>query len=880
MKKILFLLSAAVSLWNCSPKEFSAILLEETEYRDLDTLVVSAARPAPSDGTAQAADLTPPAPYQASARRHADLLHTRLDVRFDWQKEQVLGKAVLTIQPYFQPIDQIVLDAKGFLLHRVALAGQPDTLPYFYDGEKLTVRLDKSYPRGTSFDIDIDYTATPLASGGSDAITSDKGLFFINPTGSEPGKPRQIWTQGETENNSRWFPTIDKPNERATHDILITVEKGFKTLSNGLLVESRENPDGTRTDHWNMSLPHAPYLVMIAVGDFTVVRDTWNGIPVEYFMEPRYEPYARDIFPHTPDMLQLFSDLLDVPYPWQKYAQVVVRDYVSGAMENTTAVIFGEFMNGTDRELVDNLQNEKIIAHEMFHHWFGDLVTCESWANLTLNEGFANYSEYLWLEHKYGRAEADFHRLQELSGYLESANTQGIHPLIHFGYDEKEDMFDAHSYNKGGLVLHMLREYVGEEAFFAALGKYLRDNAFTDVEAHELRLAFEEVTGEDLNWFFNQWYFREGHPVLDVDYDYDEVNRQVILTVEQTQDPTRMPAVFELPVKVAFQSGTDVITHSLRINQRSQTFLLDAEIDPDLILFDVPGVLLAEINEAKSQTEYAFQFRNAGGFLHRLKAFQAIMDGNDDARRTEAVDLALADDFWLYRLLALEQVSLDRPDRIRQVADMMENDPHSAVRQLAVQQIASLEELSYAARLVAIIRQDPSAKVADAALIALHSLDESVALDIADKRRADDSESNILTLSSLYANTENPLYLTYFEEKFDKIHGYARYEFLQHYTSLATHGGVADISRAGQRLKSIAMDSHMPFWMRYQATRGINELHAVLQYRTASASGEARSMLLQNDKELLGFLADIKLWETDERLRNAYQGFPNPATEP
>lgn len=879
MKKILVLLAAA-SLSQCTPKEFSAILLDETEYRDLDTLVVSAARPSPTDGPAPSAELSPPTPYQASARRDADLLHTRLEVSFDWQKEQVLGKAVLTLQPYFHPVRQVVLDAKGFDLHRIALAGRPDTLPFSYDGEKITILLDKSYSRGSSFDIAIDYTATPVASGGSDAISSDRGLFFINPTSRIPGKPRQIWTQGETENNSRWFPTIDKPNERATHDIFVTVEKGFKTLSNGLLVDSRDHPDGTRTDHWNMSLPHAPYLVMLAIGEFAVVTDTWNDIPVEYFMEPRYEPYARNIFPHTPEMLQLFSDLLDVPYPWQKYAQVVVRDYVSGAMENTTAVIFGEFMNGTDRELVDNLQNEKIIAHEMFHHWFGDYVTCESWANLTLNEGFANYSEYLWLEHKYGRAEADFHRLQELSGYLESANAQGIHPLIHFGYAEKEDMFDAHSYNKGGLVLHMLREYVGEEAFFAALGKYLRDNAFSDVEAHELRLAFEEVTGEDLNWFFNQWYFREGHPVLDVDYDYDEINREVLLTVVQSQDPAAMPGVFELPVEIALHSGPAVSTHTIRIDRRVQEFRLPADTDPDLILFDAPGVLLAEINEAKSRSEYAFQYRHADGFLHRLKAFQALMDGPDDAYRTEAVSLALSDDFWLLRLLALEQVPMDQPESVRAVADLMESDPHSAVRQLAVEQVATLEDLSFAPRMAAIVRQDPAAKVAGAALLALQVLDESTALEIAGEQREDDTERTILTLATLYAQTENPLYLNYFEEKFDKVHGYARYEFLQHYTSLATHGGVADISRAGQRLKSIAMDADLPFWMRYQATRGINELHAVLQYRTASASGEARSMLLQSDKELLGFLADIKLWETDERLRNAYQGFPNPAVKP
>jgi len=223
-----------------------------------------------------------------------------------------------------------------------------------------------------------------LIGGGSAAITSDQGLFFINPRNEDSEKPQQIWTQGETEWNSRWFPTTDKPNERCTQEMYLTVEDKYVTLSNGLLKSSKKNADGTRTDYWKM-----------------------------------------------------------VKYPWQKYSQVVVRDYVSGAMENTTGVIFGDFVQKTERELIDN-HNDGIVAHEMFHHWFGDYVTCESWANLTMNEGFANYSEYLWFEHKYGREEADRHLRNEMNGYLGSVGQGGAHPLIHWGYNDKEDMFDAH----------------------------------------------------------------------------------------------------------------------------------------------------------------------------------------------------------------------------------------------------------------------------------------------------------------------------------------------------------------------------------------------------------------------------------------------------
>ena len=273
------------------------------------------------------------------------------------------------------------LDAKNFDFKSIKLFNGT-ALEYSYEGEKQQVHitLDREYQRGEEVELVIDYTAIPAQSGGSAAITSDKGLFFINPRGEEGDKPTQIWTQGETENNSRWFPTIDKPNERCTQEVYVTVDDRFTTLSNGTLVSKNKNSDGTRTDYWKQELPHAPYLFMLAIGEFDVVEDEkWNGIPVNYYLESKWSPYAKDIFPYTREMLTFFSELTGVDYPWQKYSQVAVRDYVSGAMENTTAVIFGEFMHGTDRDLIDVDRNEKIVAHEMFHHWFGDYVTCESW---------------------------------------------------------------------------------------------------------------------------------------------------------------------------------------------------------------------------------------------------------------------------------------------------------------------------------------------------------------------------------------------------------------------------------------------------------------------------------------------------------------------
>jgi aminopeptidase N len=452
--------------------------------------------------TVQAVATAPqPVVYQAAESRINDLLHTKLDVSFDWSKQYLYGKATITAKPYFYPTSKLILDARGMEIKEVSLletiinsessvkdkkkAPVAETkttskkpLTYTYTDELLTIDLGKEYKNTEEYTIYIEYTAKPnelKKKGGSAAITDDKGLYFINPEGKEKNKPMEIWTQGETQSSSVWYPTIDHPNERQTQEIYMTVDKKYTTLSNGELIFSTDNGDGTRTDYWKAELPFAPYLSMMAVGEFAVVKDNpWRGKEVNYYVEKEFEPYAKAIFGNTAEMLEFYSNKLGVEYPWNKYSQVVVRDYVSGAMENVSATLHGEFMNTTDRELLDG-DHEDVIAHELFHQWFGDLVTCESWSNLPLNESFATYGEYLWIEHKYGLDAADLHSAQSRSGYLaESARKQVS--LIRFQYDDKEDMFDGHSYNKGGQVLHMLRKYVGDDAFFASLKLYLQTN--------------------------------------------------------------------------------------------------------------------------------------------------------------------------------------------------------------------------------------------------------------------------------------------------------------------------------------------------------------------------------------------------------------------
>src|SRR5215217_1553277 len=321
--------------------------------------------------------------YRETPEKINDLVHTKLDARFDYSKSQLIGKVWLTLKPHFYATDSLRLDAKGMEIKTVALVTGTKNVPlkYDYDGLFLNIHLGKTYKGGEPYTIYIDYVAKPdeYKGQGSAAITNAKGLYFINPRGEEEGKPTQIWTQGETESNSVWIPIIDKPDQKTTDEIYMTVPAKYVTLSNGKLVSQKKNADGTRTDYWKMDLPHAPYLLFMGVGDFAIIKDSYKGKEVSYYVEKEYAPVARKIFGNTPEMIAFYARITGVDYPWVKYSQIVGRDYVSGAMENTTATLHQESAQQDARELTDGNRWEDVIAHELFHQWFGDYVTTESW---------------------------------------------------------------------------------------------------------------------------------------------------------------------------------------------------------------------------------------------------------------------------------------------------------------------------------------------------------------------------------------------------------------------------------------------------------------------------------------------------------------------
>lgn len=638
--------------------------------------------------------------YRQTHTKSTELKHTKLKVSFDYAKEQMSGEEWLTASPYFYPSDSLVLDAKAMLIHEVALDknGSKTPLKYDYKNDVLKINLNKTYNRNQDYTVYIKYTARPneVKDKGSAAITDAKGLYFINAQGKDTDKPTQIWTQGETEASSAWFPTIDKPNQKTTQEIYMTVPDKYVTLSNGLMKSSTKENNGMRTDHWVMDKKHAPYLFFMGVGEYAVVKDKWRNIPVDYYVEKEYEPYAKQIFGNTPEMIEFFSKRLNYDYPWAKYSQITARDYVSGAMENTTAVLHQESAQQKPGDLIDENKWEDVISHELFHHWFGDLVTAESWSNLTVNESFANYSEYLWNEYKYGKDFADYTLMKASEGYFRDPSNVSK-DLVRFDYHSREDMFDAVSYNKGGSILHMLRNYLGDDAFFEGLNDYLKTNEYGTGEAQQVRLSLEKVSGKDLNWFFNQWYYGSGHPKISYTTSFEPVKKTVTVTINQNQ----IGENFQFPLAIdVYENGKPTRKNVWVAAREKNDFTFQVAKNPDFININADGILLAEFTETKTPEQYFTQYTNSKEFLSRYKAVEnAVENKGVNPSSLKTLVAALKDSNFRIRMKALSGLDLSKADQAKaalsEVEKMASNDPKTLVQSAAISALAKTKDKKY-----------------------------------------------------------------------------------------------------------------------------------------------------------------------------------------
>lgn len=566
--------------------------------------------------------------------RNVDIKHLAIDLRFDWEKEQAYGSTVVTLTPLME-FDRFTLDAASMTINSV-ISGDGKPMQYKYDGAKdndnLEIALDRVFQPGETIVVKVDYRTNHVnKADGDTAIGSfGKGLRFIKPTPDNPKKPRQIWSQGETEFNRYWFPSYDSPNDFRTTELRATVDKPYTVVSNGTLVETKENADNTRTFYWKMDTPYTNYLTSIVVGEYREVVQNSDGIPVTNYAYPAETKEVAATVKNLPATIKFFSDITGIKYPYTKYSQTFVEDF-GGGMENITATTQIEEMIHDERELLDE-DSESLQAHELAHQWFGNYVTCRDWGQIWLNESFATYLQAMWHEKLKGKDYFLFNDVmsnqQQALDTWEQGNRR---PIITKYYANKDAMFDNYAYPRGGAVLHMLRKHLGDKAFLKALNHYLVSNAHQPVSTEDFRIAIEETSGQSMDWFFDQWLYKMGHPIFEVSDKWE--NGKLTLTVKQTQ---KIDILNEFPQVEFFQTFVDVeIDGQIKrvwIEPKAEnTFTFDAATKPKLINFDHEGTLIKELTFNKSTEDLIYQAKNDKDVLGRHWAMTQLGNKFDNS---------------------------------------------------------------------------------------------------------------------------------------------------------------------------------------------------------------------------------------------------------
>jgi aminopeptidase N len=603
--------------------------------------------------------------------------HLALDVTLELATKSIHAAAILDVKRIDPAADELSLDAVGFDVHDVRVDGK--SVSWRYDGSMLHLPIAQSSDRAR---VSVRYRATPR-----------RGLYFIEPDEHYPNKPRQAWTQCQEEDARHWFPCHDSPHIKMTTELVAHVPNGWYALSNGDLIASDTPKSGDFTYAWRMNEPHASYLVTLAAGEFVELSASAHvagrEVPVTYLVPKGREADGWRTFGRTPDMIKHFGEVTGIPYPWSKYAQVVVADFIFGGMENTTATTMYEHILLDERAAID-VNSEDLVAHELAHQWFGDYVTCRAWYEGWLNEGFATFFEHIWREKVLGQAEYDFGVKGDLEAYATEAHGRYRRPIVCQDYDAPLDLFDRHLYEKGGLVLHALRLEVGGPAFWRGVRSYLEKHARGVVETRDLQRAMEDVSGRSLGRFFEQWLYKPGHPEIEVEVAWDKGMLNV--STKQTQATTDgVPPCFELPLDLDV-GGPDgsVVRSTLRVTDRQQSFALLAATRPAFVVIDPAMRIIGEVRTKVSHDLLREQLKKAPTARGRWLAAQALAK-TDDRPTIDALGLALSDEreFWGTRVECASALGKIRARESFQALSKAVQTPHPKVRRAVVEALGS-----------------------------------------------------------------------------------------------------------------------------------------------------------------------------------------------
>ena len=565
------------------------------------------------------------APSQRTRDREVDIHHIKIDVSVNIEAGMVKGNVTHTFSPFSSSLDAFSLDAEDMTILRARLAGKD--IGFNQANDKVYLTLNKSMSWEDTAKVRLDYTANPR-----------KGTYFIKPDETYPEKPLQAWTQGEDMDNHHWVPLYDYPNDKATFEVSLTVEKKFTALSNGELVSVKNNKDGTHTWHWHEHFPMVSYLISYVIGEFEKVEDSYNGIPVNYWVYEENKHEALRSFGLTTDMMKYFGNRTGIEYPYEKYDQVIIDDFMFGGMENITLT------HNTDRTMFDefaapDVSSDGLVAHELAHQWFGDMLTTRNWAHAWLNEGFATFFSRKYRENKFGFDEGEYIRFGEINGYFGS-NKKWRRSTVQHKFYESMDVFDGHIYAKGSLILNMLQDYIGDDAFWRFIQHYTKENQYKNVETPDLKKAIEETTGQNMDWFFKQWIYEPGFPEYNVTWKYNQRNKSVKLTVKQTQKNTN---IFKMPIQIQIDDKLKTVW----IEDKEMVYEVPSEKRPKMVIFNAGMRIPCKLTFHKSISEWILQLEKGPHILDRIAAANEL--STKKGRRiveTALLNSAKNDPFW------------------------------------------------------------------------------------------------------------------------------------------------------------------------------------------------------------------------------------------
>jgi aminopeptidase N len=643
-------------------------------------------------------------PVQVERSREMDVLHYRVNLKVDPVRKSLSGVNEITLVPLNDGFNRCTLDAE--YLKVLAVKDQNGTsLDFDQDDQQVRVRFPKNFTHRDTLRLKIGYELTK----------ANLGLRFIDSTATNP---RLVSSDCFPNKARMWIPCYDYPNDKATNEMIVTVAHPYKVLSNGKLVSITDNRgDGTWTWHWSQELPHSTYLINLSIGDYLVIKDSLGSLPINYWVYQWQESDARSAFRKTPHMISFFNDLYRFEYPWAKYDQVITP-YMGGGAEATTATLLGEGVV-MDKNAEQDYSWERVIAHEIAHQWWGDIITLRSWEHTWLNESFATYSDYLYTNNEYGTDEGAWDLRGKRNQYLNEARNRYVRPIVFDRYENPNDNFDSHTYPKGANVLHLLRYMLGDDTFFRVLSTFLHQNAFKPVDTHDLLKVVKEVSGKNMDWFFDQFIFKPGHLVVEVTKQWDSSRKTLIINVLQKQDSLPGVPVYRIPVNFGFAFADRKEVKEVWLSRKSETFEFPFESEPLNVRFDEGNWILKECRFQKSLNEWLYQAEN-DEVIGRHEAVEQLKAWSNEPRVRQVWERrAKEDPFWSVRQAALVTLAADPSNLPSELLLLKTHDESSKVRLSAVRILADTRDRSLIRMFKKIVEADNSYAVRAEALKAI-----------------------------------------------------------------------------------------------------------------------------------------------------------------